>query len=123
MSRTRKAEPGKPKRSRKKPAALTAFVEKAVAEIEQAEHEAKSKGRAARSDASRERRKPATRQNKKGLVLYVDAKVTQALRRLALDTGQSVQELGMTALNLLFKAHGLAEFPYVRRAGGRSEDG
>lgn len=54
---------------------------------------------------------PASRKNKKGLVLYVDPAVPVALRRLALDTGKSVQELGMEALNGLFRRHDLPEFP------------
>lgn len=54
---------------------------------------------------------PASRKDKKGLVLYVDPAVPVALRRLALDTGRSVQELGMEALNGLFRLHDLPEFP------------
>lgn len=54
---------------------------------------------------------PKSRRNKKGLVLYVDPAVTVALRRLALDTGASVQTLGLLALNLLFKEHGRPPFP------------
>jgi hypothetical protein len=54
---------------------------------------------------------PRTRRNKKGLLLYVEPAVTIALRRLALDTGASVQTLGMAALNLLFKEHGRSQFP------------
>lgn len=52
--------------------------------------------------------KPKTRINKKGLVLYVEPEVTIALRRLALDTGSSVQALGAEALDLLFAKHGVA---------------
>jgi hypothetical protein len=33
-----------------------------------------------------------------------------ALRRLSLDTGASVQELGLMALNLLFAEHGQPTF-------------
>lgn len=55
----------------------------------------------------------ATRRNKKGLVLYVDPAISIALRRLALDTGESVQELGLNALNLLFAAHGRPQFLVV----------
>lgn len=54
---------------------------------------------------------PASRKNKKGLVLYVDPAVPVALRRLALDTGMSVQELAMEALNGLFRRHDMPEFP------------
>jgi hypothetical protein len=54
--------------------------------------------------------KPKTRRDKKGLVLYVDPAVTVALRRLSLDTGASVQALGMIALNLLFTEHGQPTF-------------
>jgi hypothetical protein len=61
--------------------------------------------------SARPKPKPKTRRNKKGLVLYVDPAVTVALRRLALDTGTSVQSLGMTALNLLFAQHGQPPFP------------
>lgn len=69
-------------------------------------------------DATRPRTKPkaASRRNKKGLVLYVDPAVTIALRRLALDTGQSVQALGMTALNMLFERHQRPTFPVAREA-------
>lgn len=52
--------------------------------------------------------KPKTRQGKRGLVLYVDPKVTVALRKLALDEGKSVQQLGMDALTLLFEQHSVA---------------
>lgn len=55
--------------------------------------------------------KPRTRRDKKGLVLYVDPEVTVALRRLSLDTGSSVQALGIAALNLLFQHHGVQTFP------------
>ena len=54
--------------------------------------------------------KPSTRRDKKGLVLYVEPAVTVALRRLSLDTGASVQALGMLALNLLFRQHGQPTF-------------
>ena len=54
--------------------------------------------------------KPKTRRDKKGLVLYVEPAVTVALRRLSLDTGASVQALGMIALNLLFRQHGQPTF-------------
>lgn len=50
---------------------------------------------------------PATRRNKKGLVLYVAPEVSRALRRLSLDTGESVQSLGLRALDLLFAQHGV----------------
>lgn len=64
----------------------------------------RAKGKSARAT-------PRTRRDKKGLVLYVDPGVTVALRRLSLDTGASVQELGLDALNLLFKQHGVPTFP------------
>lgn len=69
-------------------------------------------------DATRPRAKPkaASRRNKKGLVLYVDPAVTIELRRLALDTGQSVQALGMAALNMLFERHERATFPVAPEA-------
>ncbi len=67
--------------------------------------------------------KPKTRRNKKGLVLYVDPGVTIALRRLALDTGISVQTLGMAALNLLFKEHGQPPFPEDAEASPRANSG
>jgi hypothetical protein len=60
--------------------------------------------------AVRRKPKPKTRRNKKGLVLYVEPAVTVALRRLSLDTGASVQALGMMALNLLFSEHGQPTF-------------
>jgi hypothetical protein len=58
----------------------------------------------------RRKPKPKTRRDKKGLVLYVEPAVTVALRRLSLDTGASVQALGMMALNLLFRQHGQPTF-------------
>jgi hypothetical protein len=61
--------------------------------------------------------KPRTRQDKKGLVLYVDPAVTVALRRLSLDTGVSVQALGMAALNLLFQQHDRPTFPQDMEEG------
>lgn len=64
---------------------------------------------------------PRTRRDKKGLVLYVDPGVTVALRRLSLDTGASVQELGLNALNLLFEQHGVPTFP--RDGEGAFTDG
>ena len=54
--------------------------------------------------------KPRTRRDKKRLVLYVEPAVTVALRRLSLDTGASVQVLGMIALNLLFRQQGQPTF-------------
>jgi hypothetical protein len=47
-----------------------------------------------------------SRAGKKGLVLYVDPQVPLALKRIALDTGESVQVLAMRALNMLFERHG-----------------
>ena len=46
--------------------------------------------------------KPKTRAGKKGLVLYVLPEVTLALRKLALEQGSDVQQLGWRALELLF---------------------
>jgi hypothetical protein len=62
--------------------------------------------------------KPSTRRDKKGLVLYVEPAVTVALRRLSLDTGASVQALGMMALNLLFRQHGQPTFAEDGQASG-----
>lgn len=54
---------------------------------------------------------PATRADKKGLVLYVDKALLAQLRRLAALNDTTVQALGQTALNMLFEEHGLATFP------------
>lgn len=62
--------------------------------------------------AKPQKTQPATRRNKKGLVLYVDPEVGLALRRLALDTGETVQSLGLRALALLFERHGIATEPW-----------
>lgn len=64
------------------------------------------------STAKPQKPRPATRRNKKGLVLYVDPEVSLALRRLALDTGETVQSLGLRALALLFERHGIAMEPW-----------
>ena len=115
--------PKKPtaKRARKsaKLGALSSFIEKASPEIERADQDKDKQAKARKTAAGKKAKKPpaATRLNKKGLIFYVDPKVTRALRRLALDTERSVQELGMTALNMLFRSHGLAEFPFIERAG------
>jgi hypothetical protein len=72
---------------------------------------AKVNSEVSRAKGKSAKAKPRTRRDKKGLVLYVDPRVTVALRRLSLDTGASVQELGMDALNLLFEQHGVKAFP------------
>ena len=46
--------------------------------------------------------KPSTRKDRKGLVLYLDPADNVTLRRLALDTNLSVQQLGLKALAMLF---------------------
>jgi hypothetical protein len=51
-------------------------------------------------------RSKRSRAGKKGLVLYVDPQVPLALKRIALDTGVSVQVLAMRALNMLLERHG-----------------
>lgn len=58
---------------------------------------------------------PATRRGKKGLVVYVDKTLPAQLRRLSGLTGLSVQELALTALNMLFEKHGMAPFPIEAR--------
>lgn len=73
--------------------------------------------------SARPKPKPKTRRNKKGLVLYVDPAVTVALRRLSLDTGVSVQTLGMAALNLLFRQHGRPPFPVDGETSVQADSG
>lgn len=61
-----------------------------------------------RTDTAASKPKPATRQGKKGLVLYVDPEVTLALRLLALEHKSDVQKMGRQALELLFAEYGKA---------------
>ena len=58
---------------------------------------------------------PATRRDKKGLVVYVDKALPVQLRRLSGLTGLSVQDLALTALNMLFERHDLPTFPIEAR--------
>ena len=58
---------------------------------------------------------PATRRDKKGLVVYVDKTLPAQLRRLSGLTGVSVQDLALTALNMLFEKHGMAQYPIEER--------
>ncbi len=112
----RKAQPSKTPTARKAKPARAAKAASSFAAVADAIND--QKAREAATPARRARPQPRTRQNKKGLVLYVDPAVTVQLRRLALDTGSSVQELGLEALNALFRRYKLPEFP-----GGASAPG
>lgn len=51
--------------------------------------------------ASRGRKPPATRAGRKGIVIYVEPDVADAIRRLAAEFNTTVQALGITAFELL----------------------
>lgn len=56
--------------------------------------------------ASRRRKPPATRAGRRGIVIYVDQEVADAIRRLASEFNTTVQALGVTAFELLFDKFG-----------------
>jgi hypothetical protein len=56
--------------------------------------------------ASRQRKPPATREGRKGIVIYVDQEVAAAIRRLASELNTTVQNLGTTAFDLLLEKFG-----------------
>jgi hypothetical protein len=56
--------------------------------------------------ASRRRKPPATREGRRGIVIYVDQDVADAIRRLAAEFNTTVQALGVTAFELLFDKFG-----------------
>jgi hypothetical protein len=57
--------------------------------------------------ASRTRKPPATRQGRKGIVIYVDPEVAAAIHRLAGDLDNAtVQALGVQAFEYLFEKYG-----------------
>jgi hypothetical protein len=58
--------------------------------------------------ATRERRPPATRSGRKGIVVYVDQRVAAAIRRLASEYDATNQELGEMAFKFLFEKFGEA---------------
>ena len=58
--------------------------------------------------ASRERKPPATRSGRKGIVVYFDQRVAAAIRRLALEYDATNQELGEMAFKFLFEKFGEA---------------
>jgi len=47
-----------------------------------------------------------SRQGRKGVVVYLDPLAKDLLRRIALEQDKSIQELGVEAINLLFRAYG-----------------
>jgi hypothetical protein len=51
--------------------------------------------------ASRGRKPPATRAGRKGIVVYVEPDMADAIRRLAAEFNTTVQALGVTAFELL----------------------
>jgi len=57
--------------------------------------------------ASRVRKPPATRQGRKGIVIYVDPEVAAAIHRLAAGLNNAtVQDLGVQAFEYLFEKFG-----------------
>jgi hypothetical protein len=48
------------------------------------------------------RKPPATRAGRRGIVIYVEPEVADAIRRLAAEFNTTVQALGVTAFELLF---------------------
>jgi hypothetical protein len=56
--------------------------------------------------ATRERKLPATRSGRKGIVVYVDQRVAAAIRRLASEYDATNQELGEMAFKFLFEKFG-----------------
>ena len=56
--------------------------------------------------ASRGRKPPATRAGRKGIVIYVEPEVADAIRRLAAEFNTTVQALGVTAFELLLDKFG-----------------
>jgi hypothetical protein len=56
--------------------------------------------------ASQKRNPPATRQGRKGIVIYVDQDTAAAIRRLAADFDTTVQALGEKAFKYLFEKLG-----------------
>jgi hypothetical protein len=56
--------------------------------------------------ASRGRKPPATRAGRKGIVIYVEPDVADAIRRLAAEFNTTVQALGTTAFELLLDKFG-----------------
>jgi len=58
--------------------------------------------------ATRERKPPATRSGRKGIVVYFDQRVAAAIRRLASEYDATNQELGEMAFKYLFEKFGEA---------------
>jgi len=58
--------------------------------------------------ATRERKPPATRSGRKGIVVYFDQRVAAAIRRLASEYDATNQELGEMAFKFLFEKFGEA---------------
>ena len=56
--------------------------------------------------ATRERKPPATRSGRKGIVVYFDQRVAAAIRRLASEYDATNQELGEMAFKFLFEKFG-----------------
>lgn len=52
------------------------------------------------------RKPPATRAGRKGIVIYVEPDMADAIRRLAAEFNTTVQALGVTAFELLFDKFG-----------------
>ncbi len=58
--------------------------------------------------AAHERKPPATRSGRKGIVVYFDQRVAAAIRRLASEYDATNQELGEMAFKFLFEKFGEA---------------
>jgi hypothetical protein len=56
--------------------------------------------------ARHERKPPATRTGRKGIVIYFDQQVASAIRRLGADVNATNQKLGEWAFRLLFEKYG-----------------
>jgi len=68
----------------------------------------KSMTQSVKNVATRERKPPATRSGRKGIVVYFDQRVAAAIRRLASEYDATNQELGEMAFKYLFEKFGEA---------------
>ena len=49
--------------------------------------------------------KPPSRQGKKGILIYLSPEAAKEMKLLAVETGTSIQELGIEAFNDLLRKH------------------
>lgn len=59
------------------------------------------------TDEKRPQRRPPSREGKRTFSVYLKPEALKQLRLLSVQTGQSGQELGEEAINLLFEKHRL----------------